>query len=359
MLTFLEIITIFYPSYNLEDQKILGVKLDEETGEFYTESWKKIEQSGLVDQTIQLRLLRTLYQLQFGYYDGVGTEILRSLERWSGGSLVFDFLSPAENEFYQKLYTLIGFRCFEYVAPTTQLLLLGTRMLPLALFLKVPIYKDVERHFASTCDIEYLKADSVVMSGAIENNSTKVGMGKSAKMISEWIKEFNKFKEKNRPNAIEEYIKKISTSEKDPELQEVLGEIIQLYQALITNDIWQNITYSLCIHQERGRDSSFFPDDYYLHVLKQLPNISSWLQDHSEVALWFSKKPENTVKKLFSVLKEKIDLNNEEQLGLVMQLIDDLKEKKIKDIDQVLFFNEEDGEFRWNEDLLKQPIKTA
>jgi predicted RNA methylase len=178
--------------------------------------------------------------------------------------------------------------------------------------------------------------------------------GNAKNSIAEWIQDYNNFIIKSKSsNSLEDYFKiKDKFKELSGKDMEIIKEIIFIFDELKTGKIWRDITQFRCAHKKSDHKESFDPNQHYLQRLSEIKNIDFWLQDYMVVADWLVGKPGSFLKDLFSILKKKIDLSKEEQIQNLLNLSEQLKNKKIIK-DDVIFFNESDNQFHWNEDFFK------
>jgi hypothetical protein len=181
-----------------------------------------------------------------------------------------------------------------------------------------------------------------------------VGGGNAKNSIAEWIQDYNNFIIKSKSsNSLEDYFKiKDKFKELSGKDMEIIKEIIFIFDELKTGKIWRDITQFRCAHKKSDHKESFDPNQHYLQRLSEIKNIDFWLQDYMVVADWLVGKPGSFLKDLFAILKKKIDLSKEEQIQNLLNLSEQLKNKKIIK-DDVIFFNESDNQFHWNEDFFK------
>ncbi len=136
----------------------------------------------------------------------------------------------------------------------------------------------------------------------------------------------------------------------------MIWEVLNLYNDLVTDVIWKNLKYSFCFHEKLGPGEKLDPEQHYLDVLGKTKDITPWLEQHAEVVEWLKPKSEKFVLALLSVLQKKVDVIDENHIKNILEFLSLCKEKNIAggkiDFETIFFFDEEDGQFHWNEKLL-------
>lgn len=349
MATILELVTILKPNLLENEQMSLADTIDKFSKEYYAKDWIQLEKFDLLSEEVQNKLIRTIFQLQYGNYDGIANEILSSLMSWTGGTVIFRDFPPDENELYQRAFGLIGFQNFSNINVTKQIYLLGSRFLPLGPMLGIDIKTNVELHFTNYCAIDILESESQTFAGAVRNNQTLL----FDKPIAKWIEDFLK----SGVDTVNAYLEKQSENN---QLKQggarLLGTILDLYIELVTGVIWKEVEKSDCVHGHieemvKQKNENISPDELYLQELMKIPKIEIWLEDTEEIVNWLRTKNLVFIKKLFTVLAKKINLIDEQQLDLTLKLINFCEENAIFS-DSVLLFNETTSQFEWNTEFL-------
>ena len=82
-------------------------------------------------------------------------------------------------------------------------------------------------------------------------------------------------------------------------------------------------------------------------------DFSVWLESHEDAVDWIAKtqKPIEFIKKLLFILLEKVDMKNEKQIENTISFINSLNLAGLEGLDDVIYFDEEKTEFKWNEDF--------
>ncbi|EKE25454.1 MAG: hypothetical protein ACD_5C00151G0002 [uncultured bacterium] len=352
MFSFEELILYFFPERSDQEREVLVQKLENGCVNYVARDWSHIDLLNLSEEKVQLNLLYSLYQYQFSYYDGVDMEILGSLEDWSDKKIYFDILTDEQNWFYEKYYALLGFINFEYQKQFRQEFLLNSRFLVFAVLSGfIDVSKNVRNYFSHYCSINILKQDADTFADAIAENKNIVGdlNDKENKTIAAWVKLLNEFKAENN-NKVEEFFEKFVqiTSLPDP-LKYALHQILSLYNSLITNNIWKNITEDHCLHEEKVESQkSIDREAAYLDFLKKLPNLVKWLGNAELVVNWLKTQSSDFTKKLLLAVKDKVDLEDDNQLQLLLQFGSILHEQKLI-FDDLVYFNESDNKFHWSQ----------
>ncbi len=352
MINFLDFIERLYPDKPKAEQERLALWCEENAAEYYPETWKRITSEDLDDEKVQMHLVRTLYQLQYGYYEGVVQGIAESFLLWTNGTVIFPLMDDELQAFYQRYFAFLTFQNFRYLTAPQQSFVLGTRFLVLGMVWKLPVLDSVQLYFATYCDVDILKTDAALFAGTISRNLTVIEDAdeKASKTIQQWIQTYDAFTPKDKEEKMVEFFDQvISKTTIEENVRLILRDIIVLHDLLITDAIWKNLDYSLCTHARSERDPSFNRDEFYVHRLEQANDITAWLNEYEETAAWFQNKPETLKKRLMKVLSQKVDLSDTKKVDLLLKFLHGLNEEKWEG---ALFFNEQDGTFHWNEELV-------
>ncbi len=355
------IITKLYPAKSLEEKEELIRLCDAESREYEEFMWAEVTSDQLADRNVQLNLAMTVYRSQF-YYWGVVDEIMRSLGDWTATFLDFPWLSEEDNRFYLRLYTFLGFINFHHIEQLHQLSLLGTRCLPLACLAEVPIYINVQNYFARYTYVPGMQDDAAFMANAIEKNATELGTeGKTIKSIQAWVSDFNAFFGSSLAAKVDEFMESsLTIARLDETERKILHQIVTLYYGLQGGFIWREIegpdglmAFDPEVSGVKLTSENKTADDYYIQVLYEVKDITPWLEDWQSVVHWLdiTGKTEDFVQKLLFVLLEKVDLNNQKQVGLTLEFLSGLKGRGVENADEILFFDEKTGKFQWDEDF--------
>ncbi len=358
MYTLPDIISTLFPNKSLEEQQGL-VELCLSTSEYDSATWQRVKREDLESEEVKLGLARTLYY-SILRYSGVIDEIMFSLERWSDReSILFSGLSEEDQAFYQQYYLMAGWINFAWIGFARKLFLLDTRFLLLACASNIPIYINVQQHFARYISINGMKADAMLFAGNIARNQTPFGGSDKARQpLAWWIDMFNGFTASNIEGKVDEFLGNNMEVKRLPaEGVEILGKVLTLYYGLKGGFIWREIDYSDAGGvEEKEAVEGKTTDDYYLELLYQAKpeDYMMWLKDYKETAEWIflTEKNAEFLRKLTLVLSEKTDLGNEEQVDSLMQFFHILSEKGLESIDEVLYFDESEGKFKWAEEFI-------
>ncbi len=350
MLSFSDIVNIFYPGVSSEEKERLSRVLENESVEYYTNTWALIQVKNLKEEKVQLNLLRSFYQIQFSYYDGVIINILDSFEIWTNQKIVFENFTQEQQQFYEKYYTFIAFQNFSHLQIYRQLTLLGSRFLRIALVWDFPVFSYLQIYFASFCDIEILKADSELFTRSISFNITPINIGNIQGTVADWVKKFNDFDATVAKDKVQAFMNISEVVKLETDAKNFIVVLITIYQGLLLQTIWKDIDFSLCVHSPRGVKDNIAPIDRYLHLLDQSKNIIVWLKDSSSIVEWLKNSPKEYIKNIFQILKKKININNEEEQELLIKFSILLKESNLFNLD-VVFFDEQTSQFQWNEEI--------
>lgn len=332
--------------------------------DLFHRQWKTIQKEDLGDIKVQLDLIRTLFDTQFSYVGDL-EEIMRSLEDWSEGQLAFEFLDPASNVFYQRLYCYLGFIHFAYLERGRQLFLLSSRFLVLAAVWEIPLYINVQAYFRRYIFKDEVQVDEDMFARAIEFNETPIGTeGKSLYTIREWVEFMMTTQIEDLSNLVDYFIQTdMRVQRLDPADKKILQRILMVFFSLKTGTMWREIEDGGEVvgleHKEPVHNKT--ADEYYLELLSQATSsqFDTWMKDWPDVLLWILSKPkenrEDFLNRLFYVVTQKVDLNDEEQVEGVIDMIESLHMPVLglQLGEDVIFFNEEDGQFHWDEKVLE------
>lgn len=350
MLTFLELVKLFYPQKTTEEQEKIARLLEVQSTEFYPDSWNKVKREQITLQETQLNLLRTVYQFQFGYYNGVASEILSSIEKWTEG--VINFKTPFEevNNFYEWLYAYLGFQNFSHLSLEKQVYLLGSRFIFFAINFNIPVFEKIQEYFSNTCDVDFSKQVSHFFSTAIHVNKTPLDLSNGT-TIQDWITKYELTSELEE-NKLDKFVSLEEVKELNEDVQLRLFKILELFDALKTDSIWRDIKIRFCVHGKLERNDHVDTFSRYLEFLAEQSDIMSWLQDFKNIASWIKAGPQDYWKSMMKVLQKKIDLKNEVEVDALSQFLSYLEGQKLVP-EGILSFNETDDQFHWNEELIK------
>lgn len=323
--------------------------------EYDSKSWQEVKKDDLGKEEVQLSLIKTFYTLQFDY-DGAASEIIRCLEEWTDGVLLFPQLAEEKQEFYQRYYVFLGFVCFEYLKLTSQVYLLGSRFLPLALAWEIPLYVDVQNFFSHLTSLRLMEDFSMAFYTAIEKNKTPFGEElNKTKTIADWVKEFNEFPGNNLAAKVDEFLENKFAVQRLPEDdRKILDKILTLYWGLRAGFIWRELEYSAAQGgEDKPKRENKTADDYYLQELfnADQESFAVWLDSYQEAAEWIvsASKPMEFIKKLLFILFEKVDLKNVDQVNKVIDFVNLLSSMGLQNVDEIIYFDEKEQKFKWND----------
>lgn len=351
MLSFFELIKIFYPSKSSEEQQKLALLLENESIEYYPDTWKEVKREEITLQDVQLNLLRTLYQLQYGYYTGITLEIMTSFEDWTENTLNFNTPFPEINVFYEWVYAFIGFQNFSSLPVVKQIYLLGSRSFFYAVNFNIPVYEKVQELFASTCDVVFLKDTSLLFAGAVRSNKTPMTHFEP-KTLDQWILKYENFVPKRVESKVDEFINTIDFTVLNEQEKLRLTKILDIFDAVNTDRIWKEIKVRFCAHGKSERHDEVDMYSRYLELLSEKNDIELWLQDFKNISSWIKAGPQDYWKSMMKVLQKKIDLKNEVEVEALSQFLSYLEGQKLVP-EGILSFNETNDQFDWNEELIK------
>jgi hypothetical protein len=346
-----------YPNKKPEEVQLWLSRLDT-LPSFDARSWQKIKKADLENEEVKLRLVKTLFNLSIAY-DGVGSEIAKSIEKWSeDATLIFLDFSADNQDFYEHYYAFLGWVLFSNMKLTTQIYLLGSRFLLMACIWQTPIYNNVQNFFAGLISLRVMENNAIIFKEAMETNDTILKEeGKNEKTIAQWIESFVEFDEVSLDNKVDEYLaSSMEVSRLSEKNKSYLGSIFTLYWGLRTGLIYTELDFSIAPgieHLEKRENKN--TDDYYLQMLYKATaeDFSVWLESHEDAVDWIAKtqKPIEFIKKLLFILLEKVDMKNEKQIENTISFINSLNLAGLEGLDDVIYFDEEKTEFKWNEDF--------
>ena len=353
------LIAQLYPRKSQSELAALAEQCATMSADYDTKGWLLVKREDLSQTTTQLNLARTLWQLQFAYH-GVAEEILRSLELWSDDrTIVFFDFEPETQEFYERYFAFLGFTVIGNLPAETIVKLLGTRFLVIAAAWDIPIYDNLSDYFARYTNVYGLHRDALYLAVAMEQNRTLVGeSGKSQQTVAQWISGFNDFFGTSFADKVDEFsVDNVDTNRLGTDIQYVLNKILTVYYGLQAGFIWRDITDVVPAGYERGEVSQGDADEEYLKLFAQFdaPGVQEWLESFRDVVqwLWFTKKDEVYVNRLFYLLTQKADLSDDKQVEGLTDFIETVQAAGWSLGADLLYFDETDGAFHWNPDIVQ------
>lgn len=356
------IVTRLFPDKTPEEQQGIVDTCEFGARNFYNVTWKDVKKENLTDSQVQIDLVRTLYDSQ-NSYSGDIEEILRSLEKWSGGLLIFDFADKDVNRFYQQWYCFTGFFHFANLERKRQLFLLSSRFVIMAAAWDIPLYANVQAYFARYAYVAGLEQDAEMFSTILEtNDDIPIGDdGKSLYTVGEWIDMMMDTPVEDADVLVDYFMQtdmRVQRLEEDD--KKVLYKILTVYYALKTGAIWREIDDGAEVSgfEPKTTNDKKTADEYYLQLLEEAneEQLTIWLNDWREVGLWIlnSGKDLDFLNRLFYVLTEKVDLANEKQVMPMLEFIHALQ-TPITGLEfggDLAYMDEKDGTFHWNKEVV-------
>ncbi len=357
MITLEEIIGKIYPKKSLEELEIIFEFIANHAVSFEIRSWRMITKGDLANPKIQQRLVRTLFESQEGGEHGIVDVIFDSLEGWTDSYFLFADFEPELRKFYTAYYALASCVNFEWLGGGRQSYLLGGPFLAIMLAMGLDLDMHIRRYFSRFCFVGIIKDDTERFAQAIENNPSYIGVKPAGSTVAMWISDFAKLLVSSRQAdaSVENYLNTNSSYNKLNEVdKKVLSDILNIYKQIKTGAIWRDTKDFMCVHEklEPGKIEQvkeMTQEDYYLSVLADAKEVTTWLQSYKEVAIWLQNKSVDFVKKLFKVLIKKVDLNDEKQVNLLVQFIEVLPTSHKKAFEGILYFSAIDNQFHWDE----------
>ena len=351
------IIAQLYPDKKQDElQKFVDVCVSDGR-EYYHRTWSRVKPDDLDEDEVKYNLIRTLYQSQQSYYGAI-EEVLRSLENWSNGALTYGHISKEDNEFYQRYYCFLGWLNFPNIQIKRQLYLLQSRFLVMAAGWDVPIYTNVQDYFTQYAYVAGFKDDARMFYEAIERNRFNIGVeGKLVRTVGEWVDLFNKSDSRTFENRVDEYFEdNLEVDRMGTEIKEILNKIFTLYYGLKGGFIWREIKDVVPGgYEPKKKKDGKDADEYYLELLAEADEeqFSIWLRDWETVGQWFllTRKSDDFVNRLFYIITEKANLENDEQVENLTNFIHEMQNAGWTIGADLLYFDEEKMEFEWNEEL--------
>jgi hypothetical protein len=228
----------------------------------------------------------------------------------------------------------------------------------LASIWELPVYINVQYNFHHMADREFMVQQAELLALAIQHNDTLLGAKeRMQKTIREWVELFDKFFGQTYTKKVDEFVETtMEVSRLDEDEKYILEDILTLYWSLKIGDIYREIEGDPPIGYEEAESTpGKSVEDYYLEgLLDEEQNLNAWFENYEEIAYWLdiTEKSEEFIGKLFFVLKKRVDVADQKQVDLLLRFIDALKKRGVESIDEVFYFDEEAGAFRWNEDYL-------
>lgn len=350
-----------FPEKSLEEQQMLLERCEDSFDIFTEENWNAVRHEDIGTEEIQIKFLQTLYETQIDSDRGVVVMMMDSLLEWSKDQTILFFdLDEQSMAFYERWFCIAGFFHFDFIGPKKQEYLLRSRFLPLACVLDVPIYINVENHFANIAFIDVLKEDAATMALNMLANDTLLGDPKKMqKSISEWLKMFDAFQGSSLPKKVDEFLSNAMEPQRlDETDQKILSKILTLYWGLSAGFIWRDIKDTIVPgYARKEKKKSKTKDEYYLEFLDQADDMTQWLEDYESVAVWLdlSGKDATYVWRLLAILKEKIKLDDPHQVELCFSFFNELKSRGIEAVDEILYFDEQSNSFQWDDNFFIAP----
>ncbi|MBI2990486.1 MAG: hypothetical protein HYY51_04890 [Candidatus Magasanikbacteria bacterium] len=355
MFSLAQTIRYLYPSKTDEEQQAILDACQDRGSEYYSMSWKNVQRPDLLQTDTKYHLIKTLHQFQF-YYEGVVDDILRSLEGWSDGSLVFADFSEEDQDFYERFYTFFAWMHFDYISAKRQLFLLGTRFLLKACIWEIPIYTHVQDYFRRLAYVRGMWDDSLLFARIMARNHTLLGTeGKAVYKIGEWLDMFDNYYTASIESKVPEFMNNMmEVSRQDTDTRAWLEKIMTLYYGLQGGFIWREIEDGVPAGYERKQEGEKKNvDEYYLQNLYEADEkgIEQWLEDYEQAVHWLdvTQKEEAYITKLLFILMKKVDLNKARHVELLTTFLDALKARGLQSIDEVIYFDEKSQTFKWDE----------
>ncbi len=328
--------------------------------EYDARQWNQVTRQELEDKEVQLALVKTLYQTQFNP-DGVTEEIMRSIESWSDGLIMFEDINPEDQEFWQRLYGFFGWLHFADLQTERQCFLLRSRFLLLAAAWEIPMYISVQEYFRKTTYVDGMRDAAALFASMLERNETYLFEGeKRGHKVSDWVQMFRESATAVPGNLVDTFFEdNVAVGRMPIEAKETLNKLLTLYAALGTGVIWKEITEEVPAGFEKKEktETDMTAEDYYLQLLEEggSEEIGRWLEDYSQIAEWIagSGKGDDFVNQLLYILSTHVDLENDDQIENLMHFVSELAQKGWELGIDMIYFDESTGEFNWNEKMVE------
>ncbi|MFH1789820.1 MAG: hypothetical protein ABH832_02010 [bacterium] len=346
-------IKILFPkNTDFENKNILEV-VKKNISAYNQKSWQQVKREDLAKDRTKLLLLGALIEVVNGGEQGLIDIILNKLEMWTLNTIFFKELDEKSQIFYSRFYALSAYLNFQNLGNTRQNVILKGQFLPMILTFRLNFFNEIKKYFLDLRFIDLLKEESKKMAESIKQNHSIIIGEKEGYMVSWWIEKFNKFCSgytSDQAGIIDNFLNE-NNAFKDLNIvnKYVIKQILFIYMQLKSNLIWKSLDTSVQSSEqwEKGVEKK------YLEELKKGNDIKAWLKTWKEIIAWFETRDEQFVKSLLLVVKEKVDLNDHEQMELLLNLIENLPKKHKVRFNDALFFNESDQKFHWNEEIFK------
>ncbi|PIR74225.1 MAG: hypothetical protein COU35_03615 [Candidatus Magasanikbacteria bacterium CG10_big_fil_rev_8_21_14_0_10_47_10] len=356
------IIGKLYPEESVERKKQLSDTCLAQAVDYSGVSWQGATEEMMEDEMVQLNIIRTIELSQYNAADdGIMEGIMQSLEEWSSGQIVFPKRTPQTAEFLERLYPVIGYVNFSTLSTVRQSFLLGGRFLLFGCIWEVPLYAVVESAFETVAFVSTQKQMAGFMRIAMETNQQPLGtQGRGRKSIADWVRALKEFHAVRVPEKVTDYMENsLEVQRLAADDRQMLEKILTVYYALETGFIYRDIQGGDSVPPPGfEKNTNGKPVDFYDAFLDKLYRLepkrfAEWLSDYAAVARWLDLTGADDIyiRRLLFVLKEKIDVSNSEQISHVVGLFEELEKLGAKNINEVMYFDEQKGSFVWDEEF--------
>lgn len=345
----IQYLKLFFPSLDPKKEAEFLSTLENRVGDYSKESWSLVTKEMLKEDIVKLRLVRTIYQSQFGY-DGVIGMIMDSLDWWREESKegLGNYLLPDDESFYNLFYTYLGFTFFDEYDYRRQVYLLGTHFLVLAYTLDIDVFSSIQLHFSHFCDIFESHQDTILFVAALSNNPTIIGDEFGGIEIKKVIVEIDKFIRQGNNDGVSNLINNNEYLDENDKL--ILNNVLYLYQELKNDNIWKELSFNKAFHLKMKNFPSLKEEEIYLKLIEQIKDMNIWLNDYPEVVIWLKTKnfDQQVISKMFKIIKGKTDQTNFDQMSLVLNFFWELSNNGLWAKDVPLYYDEKAFQFYWS-----------
>jgi hypothetical protein len=330
-----------------------------------------VDQEGVLLSSLQtqLRMIKTLFQAAIENDPAMVLVMLDGLELWTETEpipLYFSFLDAEQNAFYERFYTAAAFMFFANHGETRQLFLLQSRFLLLAYALDVPVYTSVQEYFKRLYSTNIMQDDARLFANIMHLNETQLGTEKKViHSIREWLVKFEKRPFTDLSDRVSQFMSGgVEVGRLDEEDKTLLESVLTLYFGLKGGFMWREVkdTYVLPGYEKKIAKENLGIDARYLTGLynSNEEEFSGWLSDYENFLEWFfvADKGQDFLEKVLFIIRSKADLNNGDHVHNIFQMFDALRELGAENIDEVLYFDEQKGQFVWDDRFFVLPTET-
>ena len=349
----------FYPDKSTEEKQQIVERIVQGAESYYADNWKEVKMQDLSTDHVKDSLLQTMYETQ-NAYRGVVDEILRSFYNWSDGTLVIPSLQLSSDQmWYRKFYSFYGFLHFADIEIERQVHLLAGDYVTLAAVWGVELYTSIQDYFANKTDLVLMKKNAEGFSVALSSNPSVIGAENSVHhTVAEWIDKFAGFDNTDYAGRVDHFMEEnFEVQRLEEPHKSILSTVLTVFWGLLGGYIWREIdTYPVGGYELKEVSDGKTLEQRYLEMIvtAKPEQMMDWLKSYTDVADWImaTNKSEQFVRNLFYILETKIDLDDPEQSRYLLKLIHELSELGLESIEEIIYFDEKEQGFVWNENVV-------